>query len=279
MVDCPLQPQQPTSSARARARDTMHYHTVAVFLVEEKLYSIPTSFLKQQSEAFAGMFSLDNCSEGLSDDSPIFLEGYKSADFDSLLKVLIPRPLATSLPNLSKEEWISTLKLATVWQMEEIRTVSISKLSEMNIPAIEKVTLAREYHVASWFREGIEALADDAHAVKIEELAALLGWETTARIFAIRDSANKPKAGANEPTLRVSQLACIGCGASSLSPGVPYTSCCSGTSVATRYGSRYVQGYSLISGPDSSLAVSPRQTIRGSVLKLFGEELKVLEQH
>ncbi|KAH6866205.1 hypothetical protein BKA70DRAFT_1077315, partial [Coprinopsis sp. MPI-PUGE-AT-0042] len=147
--------------------------------VEDTLYSIriPTSLLKQQSEAFAGMFSLDNCSEGLSDDSPIVFEGCKSDDFDSLLKVLIPRYVVYmiltlhSVSNFSapwQQEWISTLKLATVWQMDEIRKVSISKLSEMSMPAIENVTLAREYHIASWLREGIASLASDAHAIKIE---------------------------------------------------------------------------------------------------------------
>ncbi|KAH6908556.1 hypothetical protein BKA70DRAFT_272412 [Coprinopsis sp. MPI-PUGE-AT-0042] len=251
--------------------------TCVLSQVENKLYSIPTGFLKQQSEAFAGMFSLDNCSEGLSDDSPIVLEGYKSADFDNLLKVLIPRPLAPSPPILSKDEWISTLKLSTVWQMDEIRRVSISKLSEISIPAIEKVALAREYHVAKWLREGISTLASDTHAVKIEEVAAVLGWETTARIFAIRDAA---KPGTNEPMLKVSQLTCLGCYATSFSPGVPYGSCCSGKGVSNGYGNyTYVRGYTLNSSPDSSLQAPSSETIEKSVLDLFGEELEVLERY
>ncbi|KAH6908555.1 hypothetical protein BKA70DRAFT_1427134 [Coprinopsis sp. MPI-PUGE-AT-0042] len=278
MSDSSSHPQQPGDPIQPHAnRHALHYHTVAIFRVEETLYSIPTSFLKQQSEAFAGMFSLDNCSEGLSDDSPIVLEGYKSDDFESLLKVLIPRPLATSLPDLSKEEWISTLKLATVWQMDEIRKVSISRLSEMNIPAIEKVTLGREYQVAKWLREGIATLASDTHAVKIEDIAAALGWETTARIFAIRDSINRLKPGTNEPTFKSSQLACVGCGASPSTPWPPTQACCNGRYI---YTGGYASGYHLNSGPDtsnSSPSGPPSEVIETTVLDLFGEELKGLE--
>ncbi|KAH6908585.1 hypothetical protein BKA70DRAFT_1280249, partial [Coprinopsis sp. MPI-PUGE-AT-0042] len=239
--------------------------------VENKLYSIPTGFLTQQSEAFAGMFSLDNCSEGLSDDSPIVLEGYKSTDFDNLLKVLIPRPLAPSPPNLSKNEWISTLKLATMWQMDEIRKVSISRLSEMNIPAIEKVTLAREYHVAKRLREGIATLASDTCAVKIEAIAEVLGRETTARIFAIRDTANKPTPGTNEPTFKLSQLTCVACGAS---PSTPGPTCCNG-----RYITGYARGYNLKSGMDGSVPGPSIEVVKKTVLELFGEELELLEKY
>ncbi|KAH6908549.1 hypothetical protein BKA70DRAFT_272301 [Coprinopsis sp. MPI-PUGE-AT-0042] len=220
MSDSPSQPQPPDSPAPAQVeRDALHYHTFAIFRVEKKLYSIPTSFLKQQSEVFSGMFSLDNSSEGMSDDRPIVLAGYKSADFDRFLKVLIPQPLAPSPPILSKEEWISTLKLATIWEMSKIRKAAIEKLSDLKIPAIERVALAREYHVAAWLQEGVITLATEAHTTKVEEMATVLGWETTARIFMIRDSVLRTALpSVDEHYVKTSRLICIYCGATPTGP-------------------------------------------------------------
>ncbi|KAH6908570.1 hypothetical protein BKA70DRAFT_1427153 [Coprinopsis sp. MPI-PUGE-AT-0042] len=257
MAEPPSQPTQPEDSTQEHAeRDAIHYHTVAIF----------------RSEAFAGMFSLDNPSEGLSDDRPIVLEGYKSGDFDSLLKVLIPQPLATSLPGLSKEEWISVLKLATIWQMDQIRKVAISRLSRMNIPPVEKITLAREYHVAAWLRDGITSLA--ARPIKVEEMAMVLGWEMTARIYAIRDSAQ----GSSVPSgwdqyIKTSQLACSACGSSS-SVGVPTPHCCTG-----KYYSGPVKGYILKQNANGAPSASQSTLIKDSVLDLFDGELTALKQY
>jgi hypothetical protein len=148
----------------------------------------------------------------------------------------------------------------------------------MSIPSMEKVTLAREYRVAKWFQEGVEALASDAQAFRIDEMAAVLGWEATARIFAIRDLARGPKPGAVVPTILASQLSCIGCRTSSPSPGVPYASCCSGFRHETRYGGvGYVQGYFLAGAVTPAPLTS--EEIRKSVLELFDVELKALGRH
>ncbi|KAH6908578.1 hypothetical protein BKA70DRAFT_272532 [Coprinopsis sp. MPI-PUGE-AT-0042] len=281
MSDSPSQPQPPDSPASAQVeRDALHYHTFAIFRVEKKLYSIPTSFLKQQSEVFSGMFSLDNPSEGMSDDRPIVLAGYKSVDFDSFLKVLIPQPLEPSPPILSKEEWISTLKLATIWQMSKIRKAAIEKLSDMNIAAIDRVALAREYHVATWLQEGVIALATETHTIKVEDMAAVLGWETTARIFVIRDSVLRTALpSADEHYVKTSRLACINCETTPTGPGIQYPKCCSGVN---SYGTIY-KGYRVNQDANTSLIASPlamhATAITSSALELFGEEIKALERY
>ncbi|KAH6908508.1 hypothetical protein BKA70DRAFT_1103782, partial [Coprinopsis sp. MPI-PUGE-AT-0042] len=94
--------------------------------VEGCLYSIPKQALMSQSPVFEGMFDggNDGAGEGASDDQPIVLEGYKSNDFECLLKVLLPRygvstPLEPCPLAMPLEEWVSVLKLSTVWQMEK----------------------------------------------------------------------------------------------------------------------------------------------------------------
>ena len=37
------------------------------------------------------MFSIDGSGDGADDEHPIILEGYKSEEFDTLLKILIPQ--------------------------------------------------------------------------------------------------------------------------------------------------------------------------------------------
>ena len=83
-------------------------------------------------------------SEGQDRDLPIVLEGYKKDEFVCLLKVMYPTYVhamfmfhlsylwtfdrATSLISgekfelhLKKEEWVSVLKLSTIWNMTKVR--------------------------------------------------------------------------------------------------------------------------------------------------------------
>ncbi|KAH6908496.1 hypothetical protein BKA70DRAFT_1103803 [Coprinopsis sp. MPI-PUGE-AT-0042] len=181
--------------------------------VEDELYSIPRKALCSQSEVFQGMFMHDNPEEGRTDDNPIVLEGYKRTDFESLLRVIIPeltimaRPLEPSPPLLDKAEWISVLKLATIWQMDKIRKISIEKLSLLDLSPSQKISLAREHRVASWLKDGARALVEGFQSSQLSEIAAELGWETTARILAIRDSTTvKPN-----DSICLGDLCCVNC--------------------------------------------------------------------
>ncbi|KAH6908547.1 hypothetical protein BKA70DRAFT_1280145 [Coprinopsis sp. MPI-PUGE-AT-0042] len=135
----------------------------------------------------------ESVGEGISDDKPIVLEGYKSEDFECLLKLLLPPPFEPSPPALSKQEWASVLKLATIWQMDKARKVAIDQLSALDLSPIEKIQYAREYHVSAWLKEGIAAIANDFGKYEMEELGNTLGWKTASLVLSLRDKA-KPKA-------------------------------------------------------------------------------------
>lgn len=57
--------------------------------MENKLFRVHRHFFTRESEVFRDMFSVptgqDEVAEGLSDDSPILLEGVQSVDFQRLL--------------------------------------------------------------------------------------------------------------------------------------------------------------------------------------------------
>jgi len=117
--------------------------------VEDTLFSVPRCEFEQSSEVFADMFLLPSgpsaSIEGQVKEHPIILEGYKKDDFACLLKVMYPTYVlsllmlllycglpwgvyrARSLISgskidlvLTKEEWVSVLKLSTIWNMKKV---------------------------------------------------------------------------------------------------------------------------------------------------------------
>ncbi|KAH6908561.1 hypothetical protein BKA70DRAFT_1280195 [Coprinopsis sp. MPI-PUGE-AT-0042] len=285
-----------------RYRHASHYLSFSIFCVENQLYCLPKDHLSLHSEVFAGMFSIDNGTDGQSDDHPIVLEGYKSEDFDALLRIIVPKPLEPSPPYLNKDEWISVLKLSTIWQMDKIRKLAIEKLSIMNMLPLEKIVMAREYNVSKWLSEGASALVETLDTFKIEDIAQTIGWETTARIYAVHSAAQKSEFDqklkeTQAQTVQISRLRCIGCSqppspVHALTKGCP----CGGQkyealgplnnySGSRRPESRSISGYKVV---EPALFITsqalPLQTtddhspvISATVLKLFGPEIEAME--
>jgi len=180
------------------AEDSNEFFWETFFVkVEDKLFCVPQCEFVRSSDVFADMLLLPpgpatRC-EGQDRDLPIVLEGYKKDDFACLLKVMYPT--ATSLISggnlelhLKKEEWMSVLKLSTIWNMTKIRRYAIHKLStdEMLSP-IEKFLLARAHGVGAWLDEAVKGLVVCNSMPPFEDLSTL-GWETVARILWIRDN-------------------------------------------------------------------------------------------
>jgi len=184
------------------AEDTLSsefYWDNIVFKVEDKLFCVPRCEFVQSSEVFADMFLLPSgtaaYNEGQDREHPIVLEGYKKDEFTCLVKVMYPR--AGSLISgtnfdlrLEKEEWISVLKLSTIWNMAKIRNYAIHRMStDVALSPVEKILLARAHKVAAWLDEGINSLTSGDFKPQLESLTTL-GWETAARILWIRDNYN-----------------------------------------------------------------------------------------
>ncbi|KAH6908501.1 hypothetical protein BKA70DRAFT_1280030 [Coprinopsis sp. MPI-PUGE-AT-0042] len=186
--DMPNIPTQPPSQGHATRNQLFYYETI-VIRIEDQLFCIPKHCLERQSEAFEGMFSLDKTStqEGRADHTPITLEEYKSLDFERLLKVLLPEPLAPSPPDLDKDEWISVLKLSTIWCMTKVRDLAIERLSDMELSLPEILALGKEHRVTDWLLEGLASLVEQETVDCTDDMALILGWKTVAKVFALRD--------------------------------------------------------------------------------------------
>jgi len=192
-----------------------------IFKVEDKLFSVPRCEFVQLSEVFADMFCLPSGTaahnEGQDREHPIVLEGYKKDEFTCLLKVMYPRAgsliSGTSFDlRLEKEEWVSVLKLSTIWNMTKIRNYAIHRLStDVALSPVEKILLARAHKVATWLDEGVTSLTSGDPKPTLESLATL-GWETAARILWIRDSS--PFLATSNTSFRADSMKCGYCSSS-----------------------------------------------------------------
>ncbi|KAF8957325.1 hypothetical protein BDZ97DRAFT_1763033 [Flammula alnicola] len=160
-----------------------------VFQVENTLFRVPSYQFMKESSVFATMFELPqaasskpNGHEGISLEKPIKLPPIITCeDFRNLLKALYPRAAAPRL-SLSKEEWISILKLSSMWYFIGFRAVAISQLElEGVLTSVEKITLARTYRVSSLLTQGLSEMVDrprvstitNAEALDVEPMTAV----------------------------------------------------------------------------------------------------------
>lgn len=174
-------------------RDNVYYLEPVIFQVEDRLFKVPRYNFERKSDIFEAMFSLPQIvgrdPEGSNESAPVKLEGVSKLDFQKLLEVMYPLELtATPWLTMSKEEWISVLKLATMWNFKEIRALAISNLSKQTIDPIEQILLAKSYNVPQWLHSGYDAIAQRSRMLSLDE-AEQLGYPTAIRVFQVREQA------------------------------------------------------------------------------------------
>ena len=89
---------------------------------------------------------------------------------------------------LSKLEWISVLKLSTVWRFLNLRKISRAALEtiELRLTSTEKIVLGRKVHISSWVKEGYEELVLGDGTIKDED-AVEIGLLDTLWLFRVRE--------------------------------------------------------------------------------------------
>lgn len=124
-------------------------------------------------------------SQGSTIDNPINLQQYKQADFRNLMKVLYPKSISLHLV-LSKEEWISILKISCHLLFLRLREMAISELEACcQLSPSEKITLGRECGISFWLTRGYEELVRQETITDHE--ARIVGYFPTLHIFRIRE--------------------------------------------------------------------------------------------
>ncbi|KAJ7883275.1 hypothetical protein B0H13DRAFT_2047070 [Mycena leptocephala] len=163
----------------------------------QRIFKVPRHHFDRRSEIFSTTFTLpagDGIhAEGENDENPVVLEGIRSVDFKSLLKVLYPLDIQQILNNkdewMTKDEWISVLKLSTQWYFLDTRDLAIKQLSNRkDIGSVDRILLARQYDVPAWLRMGISELARRHGGISRED-AEKIGWETAFQLCHVREMA------------------------------------------------------------------------------------------
>ncbi|KAJ7699027.1 hypothetical protein B0H17DRAFT_1049944 [Mycena rosella] len=170
-----------------------YYLENITFKVEDRIFKVPRYHFEHNSEIFASTFTLpavdDVQAEGQSDANPFVLEGISSVDFHRLLKVLYPLDIPQIL-GMRKEEWVSVLKLSTLWRFLDARDLAIKQLTSIGLGSVEGILLSRQYDVAPWLRAGYTDLAQREEGISLED-AEKIGWQTTVRLYQTREAAIK----------------------------------------------------------------------------------------
>ena len=183
--------------------------------MEDALFKLPKNHFAMSS-VFTTIFTLpcrENAVEG-TDEKPFVLHGITEDDFVSLLKVMYPLPLYKTIHfnnwfnltsshtstysqltrgdwQLTQEEWISVLKLSTMWEFVDIRKLAIIELSKDDkMGLFEKVECGRNFDVKEWLLDGYVGLLKRAETITDEE-AKRLGWQTAVKLLRLRERVNR----------------------------------------------------------------------------------------
>jgi len=172
--------------------DSLYYWDNVTFLVENVLFRVPRRYFQTHSSVFGDVFSLPlggKNPEGSSDDNPFKLESISKVDFQRLLKVIYPEnPLRPVI--LSREEWISVLKLSTLWELDDPRERALDELSKVGLGAVDKVVLGKSYRVGKWLLEGYIELVQRDTTISDADVAAI-GTYTAIQLFRIREESSR----------------------------------------------------------------------------------------
>ncbi|KAH6867901.1 hypothetical protein BKA70DRAFT_1492308 [Coprinopsis sp. MPI-PUGE-AT-0042] len=145
--------------ALSMQKHSLYFWDSIMFKVEGIIFQLPKYRFVEESEAFMEMVAKGG------GDGPIDLD-VALVEFESFLKVFLPRASAMydDKPGLTLEEWISVLKLSTLWLFNDLRELAISNLSwpwlcPISDP-IDLICLAKEYRVQGWLLQGYEQVID-----------------------------------------------------------------------------------------------------------------------
>ncbi|VDC03806.1 unnamed protein product [Peniophora sp. CBMAI 1063] len=124
---------------------------LATLLVEGTIYRVHEDILTANSQFWSK--KLDK-----RPDNAVYMkvDDVTSRDMDALLTVLYD----TSFHEYelkTAESWESVLRLATLWQFRNIRTLAISKLDPLALP-LQKLVMARAFGVSKWLQPSFTAL-------------------------------------------------------------------------------------------------------------------------
>jgi len=134
--------------------------------------------------------------EGSSEEFPFVVDGIKASEFRHFLQITLPSvtedPKGAFGNVISKEQWISVLKISTSWRCLSLRKLAIDKLeyrfglfipSLSHLDPVEKIVLGRRHYVSRWVVAGYAALVKQGNVTDLEMEA--IGAVTSFKLLRI----------------------------------------------------------------------------------------------
>ncbi|KAK2462924.1 hypothetical protein APHAL10511_005122 [Amanita phalloides] len=167
-------------------RNREYYLQDVVFQVEGQLFKVNRHLFIRLSPVFRDIFE-GSGSDGFSDEQPLVLDDVKRKDFVQLLRCLYPLQFQGSDYEFSLEEWQSVLRLASLYEMTEVKTFAIRRMAPLLIesPCLQ-IHLAKTYDIGEWLLPGLLGLVR-RDKVLDEEDVKLVGLSDALKICALRE--------------------------------------------------------------------------------------------
>ncbi|CAE6432903.1 unnamed protein product [Rhizoctonia solani] len=128
--------------------------TLVFIQIQGTLFNVHKGHLLK-SAAFSNWFELqgdsrpEERSEGLSPDSPIFMQNIEMSDFEALLKALYTPQFSDSRPSLDASFITSAFRMADLWQFTELRAFLLD-LADQLLGDVDKIAFAKEFGLKAW---------------------------------------------------------------------------------------------------------------------------------
>lgn len=103
--------------------------------------------------------------------------------------------------SLSQEEWISVLKLSTLWDFFAIRETVIREMLKTKMTAMSMILLGRQFSVKNWLLTGYVYLVKAPNGMSMQD-AETIGLRQAVKIFQLREENQYRRTGIFESSLK-----------------------------------------------------------------------------
>ncbi|KAJ2918335.1 hypothetical protein MD484_g2143, partial [Candolleomyces efflorescens] len=117
---------------------------------------------------------------------PVHLDGVKKGEFEIFLKLVFPVFTTSTTLGFSPSEWITILKLSSLWSFIGYRKLAIDQLEEHLTTPIDLVDCAREFGVSNWLVSGFKGLVERPELLD-EMIGARLGYPVAFKLSVLRE--------------------------------------------------------------------------------------------
>ncbi|KAL5633897.1 hypothetical protein ACGC1H_005925 [Rhizoctonia solani] len=164
--------------------------TLVFIQIQGTLFNVHKSQLLK-SEAFSNWFKsqeasrLEERSEGLSPDNPIFMQNIEMSDFEALLEALYTPQFSDSRPSLEGSFITSAFRMANLWRFSELRAFLLD-LADRLLGDVDRIAFAKEFGLKEWLLTPHVNLCQRDQQLNLEE-AKKIGIDSLLIINNLRE--------------------------------------------------------------------------------------------